>query len=137
MCYSDARARATLDPLRPLEFATANLTSLQQTPQILCLLSSLLVACGSQGRRPGNQPSVDASIALHPYSRDLRTVHAQLGRDTLNLLFDTGGGATPGHSSIPRYSAIPCPFQSKTRWWTWRWCRVEPFGFRFTAGPSL
>jgi hypothetical protein len=59
------------------------------------LLASLLVAaCGGQTTRPNPQPGADISIQLHPYFRDLRTVQATLGRDTLTFLFDTGGGAT-------------------------------------------
>jgi hypothetical protein len=37
---------------------------------------------------------VDTPITLYPYFRELRTVRALAGRDTLTLLFDTGGGAT-------------------------------------------
>ncbi|MFN8670400.1 MAG: hypothetical protein U0164_24690 [Gemmatimonadaceae bacterium] len=40
------------------------------------------------------QAAGDMRIALHPYFRDLRTVRATVGADTLTLLLDTGGGAT-------------------------------------------
>lgn len=42
----------------------------------------------------GASPAVQRIIALHPYLRELRTVRAMRGSDTLTFLFDTGGGAT-------------------------------------------
>jgi hypothetical protein len=55
---------------------------------------SLLGVGGCRGSVPGDQPAADVTIPLNPYFRDLRTVRAQVGTDTLTLLFDTGGGAT-------------------------------------------
>lgn len=39
-------------------------------------------------------PADDIRISLEPYFRDLRIVRVQAGDAPLNLLFDTGGGAT-------------------------------------------
>ena len=43
---------------------------------------------------PDASPPVQRVISLHPYFRDLRSVRAVRGDDTLTFLFDTGGGAT-------------------------------------------
>jgi hypothetical protein len=58
------------------------------------LLALLLVTSGCRDATPSDQPGADLSIPLTPYFRELRTVRAQLGDDTLTLLLDTGGGAT-------------------------------------------
>lgn len=54
---------------------------------------TLAAACE---RAPSHRRSRDepASIALRPYFRDLRVVHAVAGTDTLTMLLDTGGGTT-------------------------------------------
>lgn len=54
----------------------------------------LLVGCREARSANDRQPAADVEIALTPYFRDLRTVRTVHGRDTLTLLFDTGGGAT-------------------------------------------
>jgi len=59
---------------------------------VLVLL--LLSSCAPIPAPPGDATDADVEIALHPWFRDLRTVQATLGTDTLTLLFDTGGGAT-------------------------------------------
>jgi Aspartyl protease len=43
---------------------------------------------------PGSRPLATVAIPLHPYFRELRTVKAVRGADTLTFLFDTGGGET-------------------------------------------
>ena len=55
---------------------------------------ALLLAAISCVAVKGDQPGVDVPIAFHSYFRDLKTVQAVAGRDSLTLLFDTGGGAT-------------------------------------------
>ena len=58
------------------------------------LVLLLLAGCGGLESAPTAQPAADITIPLDPYFRELRTVRATLGRDTLTLLVDTGGGAT-------------------------------------------
>jgi hypothetical protein len=58
------------------------------------LMTLLFGASSCRDASPSIQPKADVSIALTRYFRDLRTVRAQLGADTLTLLLDTGGGAT-------------------------------------------
>jgi hypothetical protein len=59
---------------------------------ILAAVSLALTSCGKSP--PSDQPASDVALTLVPYFRDLRTAHVVLGDDTLNLLVDTGGGAT-------------------------------------------
>lgn len=57
------------------------------------MLLGTLASCAEPSRATST-PAADAVIALDPYFRDLRVVHALAGGDTLTLLLDTGGGAT-------------------------------------------
>jgi len=63
------------------------------------ILAALAAGCqaGVRDRDAGASdasPPLQRVIALHPYFRDLRSVRAVRGSDTLTFLFDTGGGAT-------------------------------------------
>lgn len=63
-----------------------------------CLLIAS-AACTESRTKRGEAPegktlSTPARVRLHPYFRDLRTVRAIVGDDTLLLLLDTGGGET-------------------------------------------
>jgi hypothetical protein len=62
--------------------------------RVLLVFPILLAGCGARSAQPTAQPDRDVTIALNPYLRELRTVRATVNRDTLVLLFDTGGGAT-------------------------------------------
>ena len=57
-------------------------------------LGALSVACQRGADVSGSGASRAYVLTLHPYFRDLRTVHAVRGTDTLTLLVDTGAGAT-------------------------------------------
>jgi hypothetical protein len=57
----------------------------------------MLLACvlvGTSGCRAAHPSSPDVVLTLQPYFRDLRIVRVAAAGDTLDLLFDTGGGAT-------------------------------------------
>lgn len=67
-------------------------------PRVVVRASLLVVAIGCESAVPGDLPEAPirapARLGLEPYFRDLRTVRAIVGRDTVALLLDTGGGAT-------------------------------------------
>lgn len=60
------------------------------------LAAALLLACGLAvaACAPEPEPSPDVTLRLDPYFRDLRIVRVRAPADTLDLLFDTGGGMT-------------------------------------------
>jgi hypothetical protein len=63
------------------------------------ILTALAAGCqgGASDRDAGASdasPTMQRVISLHPYFRDLRSVRAVRGSDTLTFLLDTGGGAT-------------------------------------------
>lgn len=64
-------------------------------PTVMALLASPCATLGAQTiTSPGLRPRSAVAIPLRPYFRDLRSVQAIRGRDTLEFLFDTGGGST-------------------------------------------
>src|SRR3990170_7851304 len=74
---------------------------------LLAAVAGTLVMACHRAADSGSERGValatpDAPIALHPYFRDLRVVHIQVGADTLTLLLDTGGGATLIIPSVAR-----------------------------------
>lgn len=65
---------------------------------VIAISAALACACvrvpNTSENPTSGLPGEDVVIPLDPYFRDLATVRVTAGRDTLRLLFDTGGGAT-------------------------------------------